>query len=64
MARKITLSNLSDITPEELLNDFPFTKENQERIDKIFNDERYDDEDFFEECYMIAKEQLMNNNNQ
>lgn len=62
MAKKITLENLSDITPEELLNDFPFTRENREHIEKIFNDERYDDEDFFEECYKVAKEQLMTNN--
>lgn len=62
MAEKITLENLSDITPEELLNDFPFTRENRKHIEKIFNDERYDDEDFFEECYKVAKEQLMTNN--
>lgn len=61
MAKKITLANLSDITPEELLNNFPYTKENKEHLDKIFNDEQYDDEDFFEECYKIAEQQLKTN---
>lgn len=59
MAKKITLANLSDTTPEELLNNFHYTKENQEYLDKIFNDtEKYDDEDYFDECYKVAERQL------
>ena len=57
--KKITLKNLSDMTPEELLNNFPFTKENREHLDKIFhNTDKYDDEDYFDECYKVAREQL------
>lgn len=59
MAKKITLKNLSDMTPEELLNNFPYTKENREHLDKIFHDtDKYDDEDYFDECYKVAREQL------
>ena len=57
--KKITLANLSDMTPEDLLNNFPYTKENKERLQKIFEDtEKYDDEDYFDECYKVAEEQL------
>ena len=57
--KKITLANLSDMTPEDLLNNFPYTKENREYLDKIFNDtEKYDDEDYFDECYKLAEQQL------
>ena len=57
--KKITFANLSDMTPEELLNNFPYTNENKERLQKIFEDtEKYDDEDYFDECYKIAEEQL------
>ena len=57
--KKITLANLSDMTPEDLLNNFPYTKENREYLEKIFNDtEKYDDEDYFDECYKLAEKQL------
>ena len=57
--KKITLANLSDMTPEDLLNNFHYTKENREYLDKIFNDtEKYDDEDYFDECYKLAEQQL------
>ena len=57
--KKITLANLSDMTPEDLLNNFPYTKENKEHLQKIFEDtEKYDDEDYFDECYKEAEEQL------
>ena len=56
--KKITLANLYDMTPEDLLNNFPYTKENKEHLQKIFNDEKYDDEDYFDECYKLAEQQL------
>ena len=57
--KKITLENLSDMTPEDLLNNFPYTKENKEYLDKIFHDEEnYDDEDYFDKCYEVAEKQL------
>ena len=57
--KKITLANLSDMTPEDLLNNFPYTKENKEHLQKIFEDtEKYDDEDYFDECYKVAEQQL------
>ena len=47
------------MTPEDLLNNFPYTKENKEHLQKIFEDtEKYDDEDYFDECYKVAEEQL------
>ena len=59
--KKITLANLSDMTPEDLLNNFPYTEENKKHLESIFNDtEKYDDEDYFEECYKLAKQQLSN----
>ena len=62
--RKITLENLSDMTPEDLLNNFPYTKENKERLQKIFDDtEKYDDEDYFDECYRVAEQQLKDEDN-
>ena len=57
--KKITLSNLYDMTPEDLLNNFPYTKENKEHLQKIFEDtEKYDDEDYFDECYKVDEQQL------
>ena len=57
--KKITLSNLYDMTPEDLINNFPYTKENREYLQKIFDDtEKYDDEDYFDECYKVAEQQL------
>lgn len=57
--KKITLSNLWDMTPEDLLTNFPYTKENKEHLQKIFDDtNKYDDEDYFDECYKVAEEQL------
>lgn len=62
MKRKITLENLSDLTPEELLNEFPYTEKNEKLIKALFDDtDNLDDEDFFEECYKIAKSQLERN---
>ena len=62
MERKITLENLEDLTPEELLNEFPYTKKNKKLIKALFgNTDNLDDEDFFEECYKIAKLQLEGN---
>lgn len=62
MKRKITLENLEDLTPEELLNKFPYTKKNKKLIKALFdNTDNLDDEDFFEECYKIAKLQLEGN---
>ena len=59
MKRKITLENLSDLTPEELLNEFPYTEKNKKLIKSLFDDtDNIDDEEFFEECYKIAKLQL------
>ena len=47
------------MTPEDLLNNFPYTKENREYLDKILNDtEKYDDEDYFNERYKLAEKQL------
>ena len=60
MKRKITLEKLSDLTPEELLNEFPYTEKNEKLIKTLFDDTNIDDEDFFEECYKIAKMQLLN----
>lgn len=57
--KKITLENLSDMTPEDLLNNFPYTEENKKHLQKIFEDtEKYDDEDYFDECYKLAEKQL------
>lgn len=47
------------MTPEDLLHNFPYTKENKEHLQKIFEDtEKYDDEDYFDECYKVAEQQL------
>lgn len=57
--KKITLKNLSDMTPEDLLNNFPYTEENKKHLQKIFEDtDNYDDEDYFDECYKLAEKQL------
>lgn len=57
--KKITLANLSDMTPEDLLNNFPYTKENKEYLKTIFeNTDKYSDEDYFDECYKVAEQQL------
>lgn len=57
--QKITLENLSDMTPEDLLNNFPYTEENKKYLQKIFEDtDNYDDEDYFDECYKLAEQQL------
>ena len=57
--KEITSLNLSEMTPEDLLNNFPYTEENREYLQKIFeNNEKYDDEDYFDECYKVAEEQL------
>lgn len=59
MAKKITLENLSDMTTEELLNNFPYTEENRKHLQEVFeNTDEYDDEDYFDECYKVAEEQL------
>ena len=57
--KKITLANLSDMTPEDLLNSFPYTKENREYLKAILeNTDKYSDEDYFDECYKVAEQQL------
>ena len=57
--KKITLANLWDMTPEDLLNNFPYTNENKEYLQEIFdNTEKYDNEDYFDECYKVAEKQL------
>jgi len=42
-----------------LLNNFPYTEENRKHLQEVFeNTDEYDDEDYFDECYKVAEEQL------
>lgn len=59
--KDITLSMLEEMTPEELLNKFPYTKENLDYLQSLFNDDNVSDEDYFDECYEVAEKQLKEN---
>lgn len=57
--KKITLENLSDMTPEDLLNNFPYNEDNKKQLQEIFeNTDKYSDEDYFDKCYELAEQQL------